>query len=103
MAIPELQRQVNILQQEMEMIEKLNHIDRCLRVCKKTKKECSLNTDHIECITDIVINKSWVVLVTIGKTKQECACKHMMSLLDQSTKSLEELIEWAQKIRKQQK
>lgn len=94
----DLQSQANIL--EKEALEELNHIDRCFSICKRNNGKCFSDVNHIRCISDMVINKSWAALITINKAKQECECEHIAFFLEKSLEELEELIRWAKRIQK---
>lgn len=56
------------------------------------------NANHLDCITDIIINKIWAARAIIEMGTRESTCEHMAGILNEATQEMDELITWVKKM-----
>jgi len=74
-------------------------IKRCGVICGKNRADCFVtNANHLECITDIIVNKIWAARAVIEMGTRDATCEHMAVLLNVATQEMDELINWVKKM-----
>ncbi|MCX7794065.1 MAG: PilZ domain-containing protein [Thermodesulfovibrionales bacterium] len=69
-------------------------IDRCLRICGGFDS-CFIQTKkHIECLSDILINKAFGTSEILEQILKECNEPRMVSLLQEALRSTYEIMNW---------
>lgn len=73
---------------------------RCATICGESTSGCFMtNKNHLECITDIVINRVWAAREIIELGINENDSHHASALLSMATDELDELVYWMQELR----
>lgn len=68
---------------------------RCRTICGKETARCFItNARHLDCITDIVINRVWAAREIIKTAAGEDRCAEIAELLNTATDEMDELIAW---------
>lgn len=77
---------------------------RCATICGENTSGCFMtNKKHLECITDIVINRVWAAREVIERGINERDSQHGSALLSMAKDELDELVYWMQKLRTMKK
>jgi hypothetical protein len=77
---------------------------RCATICGENTSGCFLtNKKHLECITDIVINRVWAAREVIELGIHERDSHQAAALLSMATDELDELVYWMQEFRTMKK
>ena len=70
-------------------------VKRCGSICGENRTGCFVaNANHLECITDIIINKIWAARSIIEMGTRDTTCEHMAGILNVATTEMDELIYW---------
>mgnify|MGYP001570668063 CR=1 FL=1 len=79
-------------------------VKRCRTICGDDTSGCFIaNAKHLDCITDIVINKIWAAREIIGMGTGKNTCKEIAGILNIATNEMDELIDWVQNLQTLQK
>ncbi|MHB8844207.1 MAG: hypothetical protein ACYC7L_05600 [Nitrospirota bacterium] len=74
-------------------------IERCCAICGEDRSGCfAENANHLECVTDIIVNKIWAARAIIEMGARESACEQMSGILNLATKDMDELIDWVKRM-----
>jgi hypothetical protein len=77
---------------------------RCGMICGEDRTGCfAANTRHLECITDIIINKIWAARAIIDIGTRDTDCERMTGILHVATTEMDELIDWVTYMQREQK
>jgi hypothetical protein len=77
---------------------------RCETICGENTAGCFMaNKNHLECITDIVINRVWAAREIIELGAHEHDARHASVLLSAATDELDELVHGLQEFRVEKK
>jgi hypothetical protein len=72
---------------------------RCGAICGEDRSRCFVtNASHLECISDIVINKVWAARAVIEMGARENRCEHMAGILSTATGEMDALLAWMKNI-----
>jgi hypothetical protein len=78
-------------------------VKRCGLICGDDRTGCFVeNANHLECITDIIINKVWAARAIIELGARESSCERMAGILNVATGEMDELVDWMKNLRSQQ-
>jgi len=73
-------------------------------MCGEDTTGCFIaNAKHLDCITDIVINKIWAAREIIERGTKKNTCKELSGILNIATNEMDELIDWVQNLQTLQK
>lgn len=73
---------------------------RCAAICGENTAGCFMaNKNHLECITDIVINRAWAAREIIELGSKEKDPRQAAAFLNTATEELDELVFWMQELR----
>ncbi len=74
-------------------------INRCKTICGDDRSGCFIsNASHLECITDIVINKIWAAREIVALGAGEVTSGMTAGALKRATDEMDELILWVQRL-----
>ncbi len=74
-------------------------VKRCGSICGEDRSGCFVtNANHLECITDIIINKIWAARAIVEMGARESACEHLAGILNTATNEMDDLINWVKKM-----
>ena len=77
---------------------------RCEAICGENTAGCFMtNKNHLECITDIVINRAWAAREIIELGSHEKDPRQAAAFLSTATEELDELVFWMQELRTRKK
>lgn len=72
---------------------------RCRAMCGEDTTSCfSANAKHLDCITDMVINKIWAAREIIDRGTKKNTCKELSGILNTATDEMDELIAWVKNL-----
>lgn len=73
---------------------------RCAAICGENTAGCFMtNKNHLECITDILINRVWAAREIIELGSHERDPRQAAAFLSTATEELDALVYWMQELR----
>jgi hypothetical protein len=74
-------------------------VKRCSAICGDDRTGCFVtNANHLECITDIIVNKIWAARAVIEMGTRDSTCEHMAGILNVAANEMDELINWVKEM-----
>lgn len=74
-------------------------VKRCKTICGNDTAGCFItNAKHLDCVTDIVINKVWATREIIKTAAGEDRCAEIAGILNSATDEMDELIVWVRNL-----
>jgi hypothetical protein len=82
----------------------MNPNERCKTICGDDISGCFIfNSSHIECISDIIINKVWSAREMIDMGASRNRNQEMSEILEMATAEMDRLIIWVQNLKAMQR
>lgn len=75
---------------------------RCRSICGERQGCFADQAEHLDCISDMVINRVWGVRSMIAVGRDMNACSNVDDALDMADKALTEIITWIVRLREEQ-